>query len=100
MSEPDDRAATLRALHRDERARRWLGVAAGLGLLVLAVWLWRPAGLWGGDSLRSAHCAAQYSAARTAADSDAVDHQRPMLHDADAPRESCGELRRAGRIRR
>jgi hypothetical protein len=103
MLTESERNERHRRLRRFERLERWKVLGALLAAVTLAafvVWslrLWEP---HGGRSSSAALCAADYKRARNATDSAIVDRRQPVVFPDDAlARLTCGELRRAGKVR-
>jgi hypothetical protein len=96
----DERNRRLRQFEGLERRKLLVALLGAVVLLLLVVWslrLWKPHGQ---ASSIAVLCAADYKRARNAMDSATVDRRRPIVFPEDAlARLTCGELRRAGKIR-
>jgi hypothetical protein len=83
---------------RWNRIRRWMGLL--LVGLVLAFAGWALSSIYRYEPLAESECKRLYAAARTLADTAAVDQTRPIVARVQATAAvGCGALRHAGRVR-
>jgi len=95
-----ERKARIAAFNRRERITKlaiWLAIVA---FLIIYAWTWRRRAPWENPGSVAVLCAERYHQARTLADTQVVDVAKPFIDKADLVASiSCGELRRAGRIK-
>ena len=78
-------------------------VPLGIVLVIVLVAIFFEYQTSGRDTIEGQLCAQEYAAARSAADSARIDARPPLKNRGGAelagPIPTCGELRRAGRVR-
>ena len=94
------RQSRIASFDRRERVAKiatWVGIAL-VALLIVVFWSRRqPADARGHIA---ALCAPEYQRAKTAVDTAVIDRRQPFVDPEDVPAGvSCGELRRAGKLR-
>ena len=79
------------------------GLVAGIGLILAVGVLYFIFVVRGRDAVEGHFCAQEYAHAKTASDSTAIDARPPIKNrgegELSGPIPTCGELRRAGRVR-